>query len=494
MSGIGDKVASGAAWMVGFRFIHRGIGLVSTLILARLLVPEDFGLVAMAMAIYALIDLTGRMGFESALIKDQQAERRHYDTAWTFYVIQGLGTAALLALVAPLVADFYQDERLVGIMYGLAAIAFVNAWQNIGIVDFRKELAFNKDFAFLLSRKLIAFGVTVGLAIVFRSYWALIGGIFVSRFAGVALSYWMHPYRPRLSLAGTRDIFSFSGWVFLNHLAKYVRGRGAHFIIGRISGADMLGVYTIAREVSNLPTSQLMMPIMRAVFPGFSKVAHSPERLRQGYLKVQGVLATLTVPVGVGVIVLAEPLVHLLLGEKWLATIPLMQVLGLYGATRVLQGNSSGLFMSLGKPYWVGILVALETLIALPLVTWLLINHNLETAVWGFVAGGFAIIPVGMSVVCRLLGLSRVQLVGVVWRPITAATVMGLGLFWLGLELPPVDGALAAAWQLLVLVPAGGLLYAAVLLGLWWAAGLPPGAESRVLEMAGLEQYVPKAQ
>lgn len=494
MSSIAQKVASGAAWMVGGRFIYRGIGVISTLILARLLVPEDFGLVAMAMVIFALVDLTSAMGFDSALIKDQKAERRHYDTAWTFRVLQGSFKAVAMVLLAPLAADLFGDERLVHILYALAFVAFVNSWQNIGVVNFRKELTFSKEFKFQVLQKLAAFVATISLAVLYQSYWALIGGIFVGRFTGVALSYAMHPYRPWFSFAGTRDIFGFSAWIFANSVAKYFLARGGHFIIGRIGGADMLGLFTVSREISALPTTQLMMPVMNAVFPGFSKIAHSPERLRQGFLKVQGVLATLTVPAAIGLVVLAEPLVHLALGQNWLEAIPLIQVLGLYGATRVVQGNSSALFMALGKPYWIGILVVLETIIRLPLLAWLLLEYDLETATWAFIIGGLAVVPVGMSVVCWQLSLTRMQLASVVWRPFVAAAVMGAGLYWLGTELPVVDGALTGAIQLLVLAPAGALLYGAVLLGLWWAAGLPKGAESRVMEMVGLEHYLPKPQ
>lgn len=491
MSSLSQKVMSGTVWMLGFKFSHRMIGVVSTVILARLLVPEDFGLVAMAMAVYAFIDLLGNLGFEQALIKNQEAERRHYDTAWTFLVLYGVVSALILIAVAPLVSSMLGDDRLVPIMYALALLAFIQGWQNIGIVAFRKELRFGKDFQFLITKKLVAFAVTVVLAILFRSYWALIGGMLASRFVGVAMSYAMHPYRPQFSLAATRDIFGFSLWVFLNHLARYVRGKGPYFFIGNLAGVSALGLFKISREISNLPTSQFEIPIMRVIFPGYSKIAHSAARLRGAFLKVHGMIATLTIPAGIGIVVLADPLVNLMLGPNWLAAIPLIQVLGLYGATRVLQGNTSPLFMAIGKPYLVSVLVIIEILVSFPLVVWLLLNYSLEVAAWGFVIGGFAVIPVGMAVIARVLDASWRELTGVVWRPVIAAGVMGTTLLWLQQHLPQVTNALEAALQLAILVPVGGGVYAAALVSTWLLAGVPHGAEYRLLELSGLGWLIP---
>lgn len=482
MTSLASRVASGAAWMVGVKFGYRVLGIVSTVVLARLLVPEDFGLVAMAVAVFALVDLLNQIGLEQALIRDQAAGRAQYDTAWTLLVLFGCLNAAVLALLAPAVGGFFGDERLVAIMYALAVLAFLQGWQNIGIVAFRKELRFQKDFVLLITKKAAAFVVTIGLAVALRSYWALIAGMLASHLVGVALSYAMHPYRPRLSLAAVRELTGFSLWVFLNHLAVYGRGRGPHFVIGRMTGADALGVYAISREISNLPTTELQIPIMRAVFPGFARIAESPARLRAAFFKVQGVVALATLPAGIGVVAVAEPLVHLLLGANWLAAIPLMQVLGLYGATHVLQGTCGPLFMALGKPYWLGVLVLLEALITLPLLAGLLlIGYPLEAAVWAFVAGGLVMIPVGLATVSRLLGTPVGALVNVLWRPSVAAGVMGVVVASVASRLGAVAGAGEAAIQLLVLVPLGAGAYAVTLGLLWWLAGRPEGAEVHVV-------------
>ncbi len=196
MNQTGKRITVGAVWMVGMRFIDRGIGFVSTLILARLLMPDDFGLVAMAMTVFGFIEMGGQFGFDVTLIRNRQTNRAHYDSAWTLSVGYGLFTAlALVALAIPS-ATYFNEPRLKTIFYALAVIALIQGFENIATIDFRKYLYFHKDFQLIFTKRVISFFVTLVLAYTFCSYWALLGGMATSRISGVILSYWLHPYRP----------------------------------------------------------------------------------------------------------------------------------------------------------------------------------------------------------------------------------------------------------------------------------------------------------
>src|SRR5262245_59379519 len=131
------EIARGATWMVLWRVCDRLLGLLSTLVLARVLVPADFGLVAMAMSFIALIELASAFSFELALIQRREVERAHYDTAWTLNVAFGLLCGALIALSAPLAAAFYAEPRLIEVMWVLAATWALQGFENIGVVNFR---------------------------------------------------------------------------------------------------------------------------------------------------------------------------------------------------------------------------------------------------------------------------------------------------------------------------------------------------------------------
>jgi O-antigen/teichoic acid export membrane protein len=222
LTAIGSKIAAGAAWMIALRVIERSIGMISTIILARLLVPQDFGLVAMAMAVYALIEVAGQFGFDLILIRAQRASRAQYDGAWTLGVCHGVVSALVLLALAEPTAGFFSEPRLVPVIQILAAVAFLQGLENIGVVDFRRDFHFGKDFLFLFGKKIISFAVTVTLAFHYRSYWALVIGIVTSRVSGVILSYLLHPYRPRLSFSEIPNLFGFSRWVLLTRILGFV--------------------------------------------------------------------------------------------------------------------------------------------------------------------------------------------------------------------------------------------------------------------------------
>jgi O-antigen/teichoic acid export membrane protein len=155
------EITRGAAWMVLFRLCDRSIGVVSTTILARLLLPADFGLVAMAMSIIALLEMAMSFSFEIALIQKSNPERDYYDTAWTLNVLSALAGACVTAALAHLVASFYADPRLVAVLLAIAATWLVTGFENVGTVNFRRRMDFAVEFRFMAAKRIIAFVVTM---------------------------------------------------------------------------------------------------------------------------------------------------------------------------------------------------------------------------------------------------------------------------------------------------------------------------------------------
>jgi O-antigen/teichoic acid export membrane protein len=342
-------MATGAAWMLLFRLVDRSIGLISTLILARLLIPADFGVVAMAMSIVAGLEIMTAFSFDLALIQRRDSDRRHYDAAWTLNVLFGLTNAAVLVLVAGAVANFYREPRVQGVILWLALYAALQGFANIGVIAFQKELQFHRDFLLRVIKKLCGFAVTISLAFALRSFWALVAGMLATAVCGLVLSYVMHPYRPRLGLSGCRELLHFSWWVLINNILIFVAHRSSDLFIGRHAGPQALGIYNVAYEISNLPTTEMVFPISRAVYPAYSRMASNLPDLRRGYLDVLSVIL-LAVTGRTWNAALADPLVRVLLGEKWLEAIPIIPVLCMFGIIRAAMSNSGSVFLALGDP------------------------------------------------------------------------------------------------------------------------------------------------
>src|SRR5690606_24602448 len=301
--------ATGAIWMVLFKLVERSLGLVSTLILVRLLTPADFGVVAMAISVIAMAVLLTAFGFDTALIQDQKATAAHYNTAWTFGVAFGAAVTTVIVLAAPHVAAYYREPGVEWVMYALAFGSLITAFQNIGIVAFRKDLIFRYEFYFQVSRKLVGFVITVSLALWLRNYWALIAGTLATQIFSTGISYWVHPFRPRLSLAERRSLMGFSKWLLYNNLLGYLKNRSSDFVIGRLRGPAGLGLYNVSYELANLPTTEISAPINRALLPGFARLSDEPEQLRSIYTSAMSVLALFAVPAAAGIFALSHLIV-----------------------------------------------------------------------------------------------------------------------------------------------------------------------------------------
>jgi PST family polysaccharide transporter len=473
-------MATGAIWMVLFRVVERSIGLISTIILARLLIPADFGVVAMAMSIVAAIEIMTAFSLDLALIQKPDADRRHYDAAWTLNVLFGLTNAAVLVLGAAAVASFYREPRVQGVILWLALYVAIQGFANIGVIAFQKELQFHKHFFLGVIKKLCGFAVTISLAFALRSYWALVAGMLATAVCGVVLSYVMHPYRPRFGLSGCRELLHFSWWVLINNILIFVVHRSSDLFIGRHAGPQALGIYNVAYEIANLPTTEMVFPISRAVYPGYSRMASNLSELRRGYLDVLSVILLVVMPAGLGIAALADPLVRVLFGEKWLEAIPLIPVLCMFGIIRAALSNSGSVFLALGEPKATVKVTTLQ--VALMMIGfWIFVPSG------GALAAAYVVVvavcvqaPLILILLSRRLEFRGFDVIRSAWRPIVCGAVMFsvVSIARTFFE----SASMGALLQITVLIPLGAIVYLSLLLGLWIAVGRPLGGEVFVLQ------------
>jgi lipopolysaccharide exporter len=480
-SALGHRIAKSAAWMVGSRMVMRGIGLFSTIILARLLRPEDFGLVALAMALVTAMEVFGNFSFDLALIRDGRASREHYDTVWTMTIIRGaLVGAALLALARP-AAAFFSDPRVEPIVYCFAVVTFLEGLQNVGTVDFRKELAFHREFAFQVAAKLITFVTTITCAFVWREYWALVVGIVVGKIANVFLSYGMHPYRPRLDLSEWRSLVSFSKWLLASNISNFLSGRLDTFAVGRVVGAHAVGLYEVANEIANLPTGELIWPIQRALFPGYAKLQGDRDQLATGYIGGLAIITMIALPAAFGIAATAPLIIEVFLGPGWVEALPLLQVLAIAGILKVGYANSYTVLLALGRAKLLSHLATLNLIFFAAFVV-------AGTVIWGSIGTAFAsvitsaiMLTIYVAITLRVLGTPFRTLVASVWRSVAAALAMAFFLHILTPLWPWGDGELPAIAELLASFAIGAVTYVVSHFVLWRLAGSPPGAEKEAL-------------
>lgn len=477
MSEINKEIAKGAAWMVAFKFLDRGIGLISTIVLARLLAPSDFGLIAMAMMLIAALQLLFAFSFDVHLIQKADAGRAEFDTVWTCNVLFGITIGSILAALAHFMAGFYHEPRLEAVIYTLAIGSAVSGFSNIGSVIFRREMRFDREFKFMLGKRMAPVMVTIPVALWLHSYWALVFGQLTGTLVAVGLSYYMSAYRPRFSLEKRSELFGASKWLVVNNMLAFLNGRAADFVIGRFAGSAGLGVYTISSEISTLPTTELVAPINRAAFPGYARLASDLAKLRDSFLNVISMIALFAVPAGFGIVALADMLVPACLGWKWMAAVPLIQVLAVYGVFGALQTNISYVYLAVGRPRLITVVAILQFVLFFALLmpaTW---YYGATGAAWAFLGTAVLMAPVNQLLIAHQLKLSLRGYMTRLWRPIIAGAAMMLALNVLKAVLRPGHATGAVVAALLACVAFGALVYAVVLYALWRTSGRTDGAE-----------------
>jgi len=423
-TGVNASIAKGAVWMVALRFCVKGISLISIVILARLLTPEDFGLMALATAIYMMVELIRAFGFSTALIQKQNAERAHYDTAWTMQIIFALLSSSLLVGVASFAADFYDDSRLIAVLETIAVMIFLSGFNNIGVVQFKKQMTFNKEFKYQLLVKLSGFFVTIPLAWYLQSYWALLMGMLAGKITSLILSYVLQNYRPKLCLSKWRDLLGFSSWLLLNNVLFYINNYSQNFILGKLSGANVLGLYSISNEVATMTTNEIVAPINAAAYPGYAKIAHDKEQLKQSYLKVLSSIILIAVPSAIGIAAIAPLFVPVLLGDQWLEAIPVIQLIALGSILTSINTNSGYVYLALAKQKITTTLLCLRTAVFVPLLIFLSSNYGANGAASAVLITTIFIFPISQVVLRKQIGLLWSELFSIIYRPLIASSFM----------------------------------------------------------------------
>jgi lipopolysaccharide exporter len=287
---LSTRVVKGGLWVFALRVINRGLGFARTIILARLLAPEDFGLLGIAMLAIATLETFSQTGFQPALVQKKENVESYLNTAWTVSAIRGGILFVLLFLSSPLIARFFNSPQATLIIRVIAVTVLLSGLKNIGIIFFEKELEFNKQFFYQLSGTLANFGVAIVLAFVLKNVWALVWGGLAFSFVQLFMSYIVHPYRPKVRFEKTKfvELFRFGKWLLAQSIAIFLITQGDDIFVGKMLGVTALGFYQMAYLIANLPATQITHVISGVTFPAYSKMQDDLVRMKKACLRVLG--------------------------------------------------------------------------------------------------------------------------------------------------------------------------------------------------------------
>jgi len=349
---LSTRVVKSGLWVFALRMLNRGLGFIRTIVLARLLAPEDFGLLGIALLSISTLETFSKTGFDSALIQKKENVESYLDTAWTVSALRGIVLFSILLFSAPLIASFFNSPEATLIIRVIALYTLFAGLQNIGILFFQKELEFHKQFSYEFSATLVDLSVAITLAFILRNVWALVWGGLAASFVRLVLSYVLHPHRPRIKIdrEGFQELFGFGKWVFTSSILVFLVTQGDDILVGKMLGVTALGLYQMAYTLSNLPATEVTHMISKVTFPAYSKFQEDLPRLSEAYLKVLQFTTFVSFPLAGGIFIFASDFIRIFLGDKWIPMVPAVQVLVLAGLVRSIAATTGPIFYATRKP------------------------------------------------------------------------------------------------------------------------------------------------
>ncbi|WP_167737508.1 oligosaccharide flippase family protein [Sphingomonas parva] len=458
----------------------RAIGLISVVVLARLLQPSDFGVVAVALSAAAFVELFGWIGLRQALLRVAEPEREHYDTAWTIQLILFMALALAMVAIAPLAAAFYGNPAISGILMAMSLRMVALAVSNIGIVDFERDMTFGRDMTMRLAVRVAALVVSLVAAVVLRNYWALVIGMVANSVFWMIGTYVAHPYRPRFGLARRAEILGVSMWMFVSTFSEWVQSQIERLVLGRFAPTATIGLYSVSKDLSSIFTQEIATALNRVTFVTVAR-GDADSGSKSDVATVIGAYATIVAPLAAGLVATAPDTIAVLLGEKWLPAAPLMRIIAIYTGLQALFLMVGSVLQASGQaPRAAKLNIAGALLSALLIGGAAWFTRRPDAVAIAAVAANALMLSAGIAMLAARAEASAVGLASNLIRPFLAAAAMAFVL---------ADLATIATGSpfldLLIEVPLGALVYAGTLFLLWFALGRPAGAEREAALLAG---------
>jgi len=450
------KVLRGGSWLFALRIAGKIVGLLRIVILARILLPQDFGLVGIAAMAVGTLETFSATGFQAALVHKKESTLQDLNTAWTVSAARGLLLFVLLYVTAPYIAAFFESPESLPVIRVVAFSTVLAGFRNQAIVLFQRKLEFHKQFLYEFSAILAELLAVLILAFWLQNVWALVFSGLAANVTRLFMSYILCPQRPRPAFDGQRfrTLFEFGRWVFFSNVLVFLITQGDDIFVGKVIGVSALGLYQIAFRLSNMPTTDISHVISSVTFPAYARLQDDLARVKSAYLKVLRVTLMIAMPMAAGIFLLADGGVEIVLGRQWQEAVPIIQVLAAAGLLRSIAATTGPIFLGLGHPridaQWQIIRLAILALAIYPLSLY-----------FGILGVAFAVLAsifiatIGfLAMVAKMLRCRLKELLVASIQSLSATTLMVVSIKLVENSLL-VDDAV----QLAILVLVGGLVY-----------------------------------
>ena len=457
MQDLESKIRTGVAWTGLTQMGGQLAYFVISVILTRLLSPQDFGLIGMVLVFTGFATVFTDMGFGAALVQKLDMGQHHANAVFWLSIAVGALITLILAAAAPYIAAFYGVPALQPLTVAISLIFFINAFATVKVALLQKAMDFRTLAAAQLTGTVIAGLAAIYLAFTGFGVWSIVAMYIVSALVYVVVLWIMTPWRPELSLKwdALKELSKFSRNLLGFSAFNYWTRNGDNLLIGRYVGSEALGIYARAYTILLLPVWQVSGVISSVMFPALSAIQEDVERVREMYLKSISVVSLVTFPLTLGLLVVAEPFVLALFGDKWAAMIPILQVFSLLGAIQSIGSTVSWIYQTQGRT---------DIMFRWGLISGSIFIVSFFVGLrWGavgvavaYTAANFVLWYPSWEIPARLIGLDFVSILKRLAPTFLSAAAMALAVWLFSLVLPT---AWSSAAHLIFQITVGAVIY-----------------------------------
>lgn len=465
------QAARGVFWTAAGNWGYQLSTLVVFSVLANLLTPQAFGLVALASVFVALMKLVEEQGLADALVQRANLEPEHLDTA--FWISVGLSVVLALALTvgSSLIAGLVNEPDVAPILAWLSLSLVISGFSSVQRAILTRELRFASLTVRTLSSVIIGGIVGVGAALAGFGVWSLVAQLITLELVGVVALWTASDWRPsmRFSASHFRELFSFGSSVLGFKLLRFGERRIDNLMVGSLIGATALGFYVVAYRLLNLIINITTSVIGSVAFPVFSRIQSDPEQVKTAYYKAVRQTSVMSFPAFLGLMAVAPEATRLFFGNQWDASVPALQVLAIAGIAQSILFVNGVVLKSLGRPGWRLAIMAVSVLV-LVVAFGIAVQWGIVAVAWALVVVTYGMAPVWLIATHRLVELSVRKYLAQIGPPLLASVVMAGVVF----ALKSAVAVWPLTWRVPTLVATGVAAY----VGTLWVVARPMARET----------------
>lgn len=345
------QALNGLSWMGALRVFTRSLALIKIAILARILLPAQFGIYGIATLVLGFLEMLTETGINIFLVQQKEKIDEYIDSAWVVSIIRGFIIGILIFVLAPFIAVYFKNSDATYILYLVSVVPMIRGFINPSCIKYQKNLEFNKQFKYdsVIFFVDALFAITIG--IITKSENSLIYAMLVSTTLEVILSFIYFKPIPKFVFEKekTLKVINRGKWITGAGIANYLFQNLDDIVVGRVLGTTSLGIYQQAYKISTLPVSEVGEVFNKVTFPIYVNLKDDKIRLRNAFLKTLVIISLFVIPFGYLVFKFPIEIIKFVLGNSWISAAPVLQILAIYGSIKAISNSFFSLFLGIGK-------------------------------------------------------------------------------------------------------------------------------------------------